>query len=145
MKTFAWISASAAVIIGFLFMKSTFEIERLKMESLISKKQYSLLEDQCRDYEFKISNTRTYEDGFKDALIKMNHPEGGTFQEGYEAAKIVFGNGSYADGYHNAIAQFGWIKENNSQGKVINTSNPNKEKENNGQGKLIDTSNPNKE
>lgn len=106
MKNFSGLLIVLALAILFAYEASC-ERQRLKMEVLLLTKQQSLLEDQCRDYEYKLSNTRRYEDGYRDALIKVSVPNAGTFDEGYEAAKLVYGKGTYTEGYHNAIAQFG--------------------------------------
>ena len=104
------LTSTAAVIFGFMYIKASAENDRLKFSELISNKQHLLLQDQCRDYEYKFRTVGTYDEGYKAAIFKMSHPEGGTFQEGYEAAKLVFKNGTYVDGYHNAIYQMGQMK-----------------------------------
>lgn len=86
------------------------ENARLTMDDSIRQHQLNLLQDQLREYEFKISSAPTYNQGYKDALVKIQF---GTYKDGYEAAQTVYQTGSYENGYHNAIEQFGdgWFGE----------------------------------
>lgn len=111
MKTFAAFTTVTVLVLSFLYVKLSFETERIKTVLAIEAKQNVLLQNLCRDYEYKISITKTYDDGYRDALVKMSNPTSGNFQEGFEAAKLVYGSGSYTEGYHNAVAQFGYNRE----------------------------------
>lgn len=62
-----------------------------------------LLQQELAELERK----GTYEQGFQDALVRTGRGSG-TFADGYDAATKIMANSSYADGYHNAIKQFGY-------------------------------------
>lgn len=87
---------------GFLVYRFDQENFRLRCHNEFKDNQIRLLEDQLRDYEFKISSRPTYEAGYRDALVKS---ESGTYDDGFEAAKVLYKTGGYDVGYHNAIQQ----------------------------------------
>ena len=61
-----------------------------------------------------IENKPGYNDGYRDAIIKIGGPQSpGSYQDGWDAAIRVIADGSYATGYHTAIKQFGYTKEGN--------------------------------
>jgi len=94
---------------GLLFLRGIESTQTKTMEKL-SAKQIDLLKDQLREYEFKLTTARTYEDGYRDAVIRAG---GGSYGDGFNAAKSIYENENYADGYHNAIAQFGYCPVKN--------------------------------
>lgn len=54
----------------------------------------------------------TYENGYRDAIIRAGFPSGsGSYKDGFDAARKLYGDGSWATGYHTAIEQFGWKNE----------------------------------
>lgn len=64
-----------------------------------------LLNDEISELRSKL----TYEDGYRDAVIRAGAPENAsTYKDGYEAALLVVGDATYAEGYHAAIKQFGF-------------------------------------
>ena len=103
-----WVSAISGIVaiyLGFQSMKAEREIQRFKELEVLTAKQNSLLNEQIRDYEWHIKNKGSYEDGVRDTLIKAG---GGSYADGFAAAKMIYEDKSYVDGYHNAIAQFGY-------------------------------------
>lgn len=114
-------SVILCVVSGILFVASVFLValgysyseQFLLKQKLIAsenkifliEKSNSMLEGEIRNLEYTLSTTRKYEDGYRDALVRLDNPQLGTFDEGYEAAKKVYGSGSYTDGYHAAIEQ----------------------------------------
>jgi hypothetical protein len=78
----------------------------------LSDKSNQLLEEEVNDLQYSISTAKTYEEGYRDALVRLNNPKMGTFDEGYEAAKTVYGKGAYTDGYHAAIEQLSYASNN---------------------------------
>ena len=84
-----------AIVIAILGITvySISESQRMKLEVMLSKKENALLQDQCRDYEYKLSTItpRSYDDGYRDAV--RDSENGGVFNKGYTA------------GYHSAIQQ----------------------------------------
>lgn len=93
------------------------ENSRLKMNDVVRQHQVNLLQDQLREYEFKLSSAPTYNDGYRDALVRT---QAGSYKDGYEAAQIVYKTGNYQDGYHNAIDQFGdaWFANKEEAKKI---------------------------
>jgi len=78
------------------------EKDSVKMEFLEAENR--LLRDELGQLR-----TRTYDDGYRDAIIQIGGPShSGSFKDGYDAATRVFLNKDYADGYHAAIKQFGY-------------------------------------
>lgn len=63
-----------------------------------------------------IERQPNYNDGYRDAIIKMGGPQGpGSFQDGWDAAVRVIGDASYTNGYHTAVKQFGYTKEGSTR------------------------------
>ena len=87
------------------------ENNRLKIVNEIYHAEHRILKDELAEWERKPG----YESGVKDTLIKMgaNGTEG--FNNGYDAAASLLANSTYADGYHNAISQFGYQKPDTSR------------------------------
>ena len=108
------------VLFGLLF-KEQLEVQHLSQVNVLSEKQISLLKDQVQDYVFKIETSRTYEEGVKDTLLRA----GGSYNDGFQAARSMYENSSYTEGYHNAIAQFGYQvpKNSNVYGKNVLVGN----------------------
>jgi len=109
------------------------ENDRLESRTMIEDERTRLLTDQLKDVEgklreaeFQLTIRPTYENGYRDALVRS---ESGSFTDGYAAAKLVFNNATYVDGYHNAIEQFGygWLTEEDKATIRKLTSNDRKE------------------
>jgi hypothetical protein len=62
------------------------EINALKLQEKLIQCENRLLEDQLREYEYKASTTRTYEEGLTQGLVRS-------------------ASTGYVDGYHAAMAQ----------------------------------------
>lgn len=101
-------SCILTVLLGIQFVRSEAYNLRLQAVQTMETQRLALLQDQLRDYEFKVLEyeNRTYDDGYRDALIRSN---AGTFADGYEASKMIYENKSYVDGYHNCLKQFGYV------------------------------------
>ncbi len=69
------------------------------------KQRAQLLDDEISELRSK----PTYEEGYRDAVIRAGAPENASaYKDGYDAALIAVGDASYAEGYHAAIKQFGF-------------------------------------
>ena len=69
------------------------------------KQRSQLLDDEIAELRTKPS----YEEGYRDAVIRAGAPENASaYKDGYDAAILAVGDGGYADGYHAAIKQFGF-------------------------------------
>lgn len=74
-----------------------------------------ILRDELQEHRYKPS----YDDGYRDAIIKMGTPSiPGSYTDGFMAAAKVYQNSSYAEGYHNAIKQFGYHEIPNANTKL---------------------------
>ena len=110
---FVPIIASAILLISFLSYKN-YELSKLNqilsLENVISRAENRILKDEVTELDRK----PTYESGYRDALIRRGGPsDKGDYQSGWEdAMKIVTKDSNYADGYHNAIQQYGYQKGN---------------------------------
>lgn len=62
------------------------EINALKLQEKLYQCENRLLEDQLREYEYKASSTRTYEEGLTQGLVRS-------------------ASTGYVDGYHAAMSQ----------------------------------------
>lgn len=114
--------AVIAITVAIVTFRYESENNRLQSESMIHTERIRLLQDQLREYEFRLTTAPTYDQGYKDALVKS---QVGTFEDGYVAATKVLKTGSYADGYHNAIEQFGtgWLADKERETILKNVSN----------------------
>lgn len=103
--------SATLIVVGYLLSEQHILKQKLIMSEnkvFLVDKSNQILESECDDLRYKSSIARKYEDGYRDALIRLNNPSLGTFDEGYEAAKLVYGNGTYTDGYHAAIEQLSY-------------------------------------
>jgi|APGre2960657404_1045060.scaffolds.fasta_scaffold32638_2 hypothetical protein len=82
---------------------------RILQESLmIERGRSALLQDEIGE----LSRRPTYEQGYRDAIIRAGTPEApGNYKDGYYAGFLSVADAGYADGYHAALEQFGH-KEN---------------------------------
>lgn len=109
MRVIAYTSSVSCAILVLLFGASRIENAGLKQLNLLQDRQIELMRDECREYQFKITTTPTYEDGYRAALLKRDK---GSYADGFGDAKMVFDNSNnYAVGYHAAISQFGLLKD----------------------------------
>lgn len=88
---------------------STFYIvyfnSRQSMMSELYRAESRILRDELNEIKYK----PTYENGYSDAIIKMGVPTNpSAYTDGFMAAAKIYQNANYADGYHNAIKQFGY-------------------------------------
>lgn len=112
----AWITAGicavAFCVSGYQAFQSRQENGRLLLVNSIYQAEHRILKDELREYEQK----PTYDQGYKDALIRIGGPtQPGAYQDGWDAAMKVAGEGGYANGYHAAIQQFGYQKPDTSR------------------------------
>lgn len=112
MVKFAWtgcgIAASCCVALGIHAWNVQSENHRLSMANVIYQAEHRILKDEIAEWEKKPN----YDQGFKDAIVRQGGPQTpGAYQDGWDDAMKVIGTQSnYADGYHNAIQQFGYTK-----------------------------------
>lgn len=111
-----WIAATVCVI-GCGFSVSQYfairsENQRLQLVNSIYHAEHRILKDEIYEYEQK----PTYENGYKDALIRVGGPNTpSAYQDGWDDAMKVVAEGGYANGYHAAIQQFGYQKPDASR------------------------------
>jgi len=130
----AWISAGvfgiAFIVSGYQFIQIKQENNKLQLVNSIYEAENRILKDeiQTRIYEIRELEIKpSYNDGYKDALIRIGGPNNpGAYQDGWDAAMKVAGEGGYANGYHAAIQQFSYQKPDTSR-YLISTSEINKE------------------
>lgn len=137
-KQFDWntvndwrISAFLLMVCIGLFSYSEYclrESERHRNIVDLLNKQNKLLDEQIRDMEWRLPKQQTYEDGYNQALLRMASG-GAAFADGFEAAKKKYQNASYADGYHNAIGQFGSVWQEDAEIKMALRNKSIKDKE----------------
>ena len=73
---------------------------------------YSTENRLLKDELYTERSKPTYEQGFRDAVVRAGIPNGsGAYRDGFEAAKKFYADGTWANGYHTAIEQFGWKDE----------------------------------
>lgn len=79
--------------------------QKLELVQIIDKSEIRILKEDIA----KAENRPTYDEGYKDALIRLGGPQKvGDYQKGWDDAMKV--SGDYAAGYHAAIRQFEYIK-----------------------------------
>ena len=105
----AWIIAgiSTALCVGLMYNTWLVQKEnqRLSFLNWTYQAEHRIIKDEIYVLEHKA----TYEDGYKEAIFKMGTPQNpGAYQDGWEAAMKIVGDGSYATGYHAAVQQFGY-------------------------------------
>jgi hypothetical protein len=115
MKT-PWIAAAiclgVACFASYGYYTKNHENQKLALSNVIYVAENRILKDEVTSLERK----PTYEDGCRDTIIKMGGPQHpGAYMDGWNAAILTLDTKSYADGYHNAIQQFGYQKTNNAR------------------------------
>lgn len=106
----SWILASLLAAATCYAVVRDIESRQLKMQSDSLSYDNNMLLGEINI----IQRQPNYNDGYRDAIIKMGGPQGpGSFKDGWDAAIKVLGDGSYTSGYHTAIKQFGYTKEGN--------------------------------
>lgn len=103
------IMAIIAIALGIYAYNERQENQRLQFLTIINQAENRVLKAEVHSLERANEGKPTYEDGYKEALLRAGRPNGpGAYQDGYEAALKVVGDGSYSEGYHTAIRQFGY-------------------------------------
>lgn len=76
-------------------------------------RELNLVENRLlKDQLYEDNSRPTYENGFRDAIIRAGSPSGaGSYRDGWEACAKLYSDGTWSAGYHTAIDQFGWKKE----------------------------------
>jgi len=88
--------------------KAETEYRILQESLLVERGRAALLQDEVSE----LSRRPTYEQGYRDAIIRAGTPDApGNYKDGYFAGFLAVGDAGYADGYHAALEQFGH-KEN---------------------------------
>jgi hypothetical protein len=98
-----------ATALWFFSMRPLFNLE-MRTSVAESSLRFEMQRGQLLNDEISELRSRpTYEDGYRDAVIRAGAPENAsTYKDGYEAALLVVGDATYAEGYHAAIKQFGF-------------------------------------
>ena len=98
--------ACSTLVLGLLYIEKRWDYRRLEASHFLQTQQVELLRDECNEYEFQLTNSPTYEQGYRDALLKRS---AGNYSDGYKDARMVYDReDKYAQGYHAAIEQFGY-------------------------------------
>tara|TARA_B100000941_G_C28303304_1_gene447617 strand:+ start:210 stop:557 length:348 start_codon:yes stop_codon:yes gene_type:complete len=74
---------SLAVLFGYFTLDKSLELHRAKLYVQLADQENSLLEDQIADMQMQMPPKRTYDDGFRDAMIRKQSVE---YVNGYHAA-----------------------------------------------------------
>jgi hypothetical protein len=107
MKAAAWIGLGILTVGNIVAgMVNTNYNQELKLKCVLSDAECRVLQGEVRQMEYKASTTQTYDEGYRDALIRMGGDAKGSYADGYAAAEKLYKGQSYTDGYHNAIGQF---------------------------------------
>lgn len=88
------------------------ENQKLGLQNVIYQAEHRILKDEIYQKERALAERPTYEQGYKDALVRVGGPQTpGAYQDGWDDAMKIYGtDNGYADGYHAAIKQFGYTK-----------------------------------
>lgn len=88
------------------------ENQKLGLQNVIYQAEHRILKDEIYQKERALADRPTYEQGYKDALVRVGGPQTpGAYQDGWDDALKIYGTeNGYADGYHAAIKQFGYTK-----------------------------------
>jgi hypothetical protein len=87
------------------------ENQKLSLQNVIYHAEHRILKDELYQKERALADRPTYEQGYKDALVRVGGPQTpGAYQDGWDDAMKVYADKGYADGYHAAIQQFGYTK-----------------------------------
>lgn len=108
---------STAILLAtifFLFVdayRTRCEIANVKILGDAETQRSQLLYDELNEIKYDYLMKPTYNEGYRDAIIRMGTPtQPGSYRDGYYAAFLALGNSGYSDGYHAAIAQYGFPK-----------------------------------
>ncbi len=94
--------------------------QKLSLMNLIYEAENRILKEEIAELEKR----PTYEQGCKDAIIKMGGPQyPGSYKDGWDAAVLTFDTKSYSDGYHTAIQQFGYQKSKGDRWLIEDPTN----------------------
>jgi hypothetical protein len=81
---------------------------RLEFSITLFESETRILEQEIREKD----NCPSYDDGYRDAIIRSCGDWGGDYQAGWRDACKTLDWKNYSDGYHMAIAQFGYQSTN---------------------------------
>lgn len=107
MKTAFGFTLVGSIILAYNNWNLQTENHRLSLVNSIYNAEHRILKEDISDLEKK----PTYDQGFKDALIRVGGPQSdGLYRDGWDDASKFFCDASYSEGYHNAIQQFGYTQ-----------------------------------
>lgn len=81
--------------------------QQLSLKGMIYEAENRLLQQEVRELQYKQQTSRTYDDGYNDALARMGSHQG-TYLDGWLAAEKIYRDKTYVDGYHAATEQIAW-------------------------------------
>ena len=80
---------------------------QIELKNILFESENRLLKDQINETNAKINAMQTYDEGYKDALIRNGAPNTpGYYQEGWKDAIKATQPNEYSAGYHSALKQF---------------------------------------
>lgn len=129
MKAAAWIGLGILTVGNIVAgMVNTNYNQELKLKCVLSDAHCQVLQGEVRQMEHTASTAQTYDEGYRDALIRMGGDAKGTYADGYAAAVMLYKGKSYTEGYHNAIGQFAasWNDPGEPKLEDWNKKQPNK-------------------
>lgn len=109
-----WTAAliGAVICVSGLSYRQSLQNDALRTIVKLSNEEIRILTYELNEEK----NKPSYEQGYKDALIKTGGPSNtGLYQEGWDDAQKIYLQAGYVDGYHNAIQQFGYQKPDTSR------------------------------
>lgn len=120
MKKTPWLIVSICVALtcfaAYGYYVTNQKNQTLTLINVIYSAENRILKEEVTTLERK----PTYEDGCRDTIIKMGGPQSpGAYMDGWNAAILTIDTKGYADGYHNAIQQFGYQKASNARRWLI--------------------------
>jgi Fe-S cluster biosynthesis and repair protein YggX len=104
---------------GWQFWKNEDTKVKTELKTNLTEQEIRLLQQELATARHELLEEKTkpsYDDGYRACILSMGGAQqNGSYKDGWDAAVKMLNNRSYADGYHNAIEQFGY----QTQGKQI--------------------------
>ena len=108
----AGIAGAFACVSGYGYYLKERDNQNLALNNTIFIAENRILKEEISSLERK----PTYEDGCRDTIIKIGGPQTpGAYRDGWDDAIKTLDTRNYADGYHAAVQQFGYMKTTNSR------------------------------
>lgn len=97
---------------GWQFWKNEDTKGKTELKTNLTEQEIRLLQQELATARHELIEEKTkpsYDDGYRACILGMGGAQQtGSYKDGYDAAVKMLNNRGYADGYHNAIEQFGY-------------------------------------